>query len=438
MEPVFERLEERDILSLKCERSLLVGIQDEGESASDAESHLRELDSLTQTMGIPAVATMTVRLRKTHPRYLVGTGKLEEIRETALDCQADLIVFDYDLSPSQQRNIEKDLNITVIDREEVILDIFADRASTREAVLQVALARMQYSLPRLTRAWTHLSRQRGGARGTRGKGETQLESDRRMVLNKIASLKKELAHVRRNRETQRKKRRNLPVPSLSVVGYTNAGKSSLLNMMTGADVLAEDKLFATLDPTSRRVHLPGGRQVVITDTVGFIRKLPHNLVEAFKSTLEEAVLADAIIHVIDISNPEWREHKRVTEEVLHELGAGDKPVLMVYNKSDLLDDPDELYHFIKNDSHISLMLSAKTGSGRGELEAGIQEVLEAELPVKTLLIPPHKWDIVAYVRRNSVVLKEEYEEEGILMEAILSKKDQNMLAPYVHTASDKA
>ncbi|MDC7235576.1 MAG: GTPase HflX [Spirochaetales bacterium] len=430
MEPVFERLEERDILSLKCERSLLIGIQDENETAQEAENHLNELASLTETMGIPPVDSMMVKLRKTNPRYLVGTGKLEEIAQAAADCSADLVVFDYDLSPSQQRNIERDLNITVIDREEVILDIFADRASTREAVLQIALARMQYSLPRLTRAWTHLSRQRGGAKGTRGKGETQLESDRRMVLSKIASLKKELAHVRKNRETQRKKRRNLPVPTLSIVGYTNAGKSSILNMMTGADVLAEDKLFATLDPTSRRVHLPGGRQVVITDTVGFIRKLPHNLVEAFKSTLEEAVMADAVIHVLDISNPEWREHKKVTEDVLNELGAGDKPVLLVFNKSDRLDDPDEMAHFLKNEEGTVVMLSAKTGAGREALEEGIQEVLEAELPVKTLLIPADKWDIVAYVRRNSIVLKEEYEEQGILMEAILSHKDQKMLEKY--------
>ena len=210
MEPIFERLEERDILSLKCERSLLIGIQDEEESLETAESHLKELASLADTMGIPAVSTMLVRLRKVHPRYLVGTGKLDEIREEAEHCKADLIVFDYDLSPSQQRNIERDLGITVIDREEVILDIFADRASTREAVLQVALARMQYSLPRLTRAWTHLSRQRGGAKGTRGKGETQLESDRRMVLSKISSLKKELAQVRKNRGNPTKEKTGPP------------------------------------------------------------------------------------------------------------------------------------------------------------------------------------------------------------------------------------
>ena len=431
LEPVFERLEERDILSQKCERSLLVGIQNEDENVYEAENHLKELASLADTMGIPPVGQMMVKLRKTSPRYLVGSGKLEEIRDATIDCEADLIIFDYDLSPSQQRNIEQDMGITVIDREEVILDIFADRASTREAVLQIALARMQYSLPRLTRAWTHLSRQRGGAKGTRGKGETQLESDRRMVLAKIASLKKELAHVRKNRETQRKKRRSLPVPTLSIVGYTNAGKSSILNMMTNADVLAEDKLFATLDPTSRRVHLPGGRQVVVTDTVGFIRKLPHNLVEAFKSTLEEAVMADAIIHVLDISNPEWREHRRVTEAVLDELGAGDKPVLLVFNKTDMIDDPGEMAHFLKNEAHTMVMLSAKTGSGREDLESGIQEVLEAELPVKHLLIPPDKWDIVAYVRRNSIVIKEEYVDDGIYLEAILSVKDQKMLASYV-------
>ncbi|WP_168203340.1 GTPase HflX [Oceanispirochaeta crateris] len=431
MEPVFERLEERDILSQKCERSLLIGIQDEGDSAFEAENHLNELASLAETMGIPPVHTVMVKLRKTNPRTLVGKGKMEEIRDLVHEVQADLVIFDYDLSPSQQRNLEYDMNITVIDREEVILDIFADRASTREAVLQIALARMQYSLPRLTRAWTHLSRQRGGAKGTRGKGETQLETDHRMVLKKIASLKKELAQVRKNRETQRKRRRSLPVPTLSVVGYTNAGKSSLLNMMTGADVLAEDKLFATLDPTSRRVHLPGGRQVVITDTVGFIRKLPHNLVEAFKSTLEEAVMADAVIHVIDISNPEWREQRKVTEDVLDELGAGDKPVLLVFNKTDKLDDPEELHHFLNNEKHTVVMLSAKTGFGKEKLEMGIQEVLEAELPVKSLLIPADKWDIVAYIRRNSVVMVEEYVDEGIRMEAILSAKDQKMLNEYI-------
>ncbi len=431
MEPIFERLEERDILSLKCERSLLIGIQEENESYENAVSHLAELQSLADTMGIPAVETMMVRLRKPHPRYLIGTGKVEEIEETAKNCQADLIIFDYDLSPSQQRNLERDINITVIDREEVILDIFADRASTREAVLQVALARMQYSLPRLTRAWTHLSRQRGGAKGTRGKGETQLESDRRMVLSKISSLKKELEQVRKNREVQRKKRRSLPVPTLSVVGYTNAGKSSILNLMTNADVLAEDKLFATLDPTSRRVTLPGGREIVITDTVGFIRKLPHSLIEAFKSTLEEAVLSDAIIHVIDASNPEWPHHKQVTEEVLNELGAGDKPVLLVFNKMDMLEDPGSFRHFMGREGTHAVFMSARTGEGREELEKGLNAVLEAELPVKTLLIPHDKWDIVAYVRRNSVVISESYVDQGVQLEVILSEKDQNMLQSYI-------
>jgi len=252
-----------------------------------------------------------------------------------------------------------------------------------------------------------------------------------MVLSKIASLKKELAHVRKNRETQRKKRRALPVPTLSIVGYTNAGKSSILNLMTGADVLAEDKLFATLDPTSRRVHLPGGRQIVITDTVGFIRKLPHNLIEAFKSTLEEAVLADAIIHVIDISNPEWRHHRQVTEEVLAELGAGDKPVLLVFNKIDRIEEPEGLRNFLDREDVPVVMLSAHTGQGREEFEKGLNRILETELPVRTLLIPPDKWDIVAYIRRNSVILHESYEQDGILLEVVLSEKDQRILAPYL-------
>lgn len=435
MEPIFERLEERDILSLKCEKSLLIGIQDERESVEAAQSHLNELASLADTMGIPAVETMLVRLRKVHPRHLIGSGKLEEIIALSEECGADLVIFDYNLSPSQQRNLEQDMNLTVIDREEVILDIFANRASTREAVLQVALARMQYSLPRLTRAWTHLSRQRGGASGNRGKGETQLESDRRMVLSKIASLKKELIQVRKNRDTQRKKRRALPVPTLSIVGYTNAGKSSILNMMSGSDVLAEDKLFATLDPTSRRVSLPGGREIVITDTVGFIRKLPHGLIEAFKSTLEEAVLSDAIVHVIDVSNPEWRFHRKVTEEVLSELGAGDKPVLLVYNKIDKLEDPEGFRHFLNREDYPVVLLSAHTGKGRDELEAGLNRILESELPIKTLLIPPDKWDIVAYIRRNSVVINESYVEDGILLEVVLSEKDQRILKEYIYSKS---
>ncbi|RQW03898.1 MAG: GTPase HflX, partial [Calditrichaeota bacterium] len=320
-ESIFENLPERDILSLKCERAFLVGINEQQEELADSNYHLEELHNLVDTMGIEPVSSIMVKLREKNSRYLIGKGKMEEIGEMAEECRADLIIFDCQLSPSQQRNLEQYYNIAVIDRQEVIIDIFADRASTKEAVLQVALARMKYSLPRLTRAWTHLSKQKGGVRGTRGKGETQLESDRRLVMNRITTLKKELEKVKKNRDVQRKKRLERPVPSISIVGYTNAGKSSLLNLLSDADVLTEDKLFATLDPTTRKIKLEGGREIILTDTVGFIRKLPHDLVDAFKSTLEEAVHADIILHVVDVSNHEYEDHIKVTEEVLADLGA---------------------------------------------------------------------------------------------------------------------
>ncbi len=428
---------------MKCERSFLIGIQEEKSSREESLSHLEELESLARTMGIPAAGSLVARIRKVHPATLLGRGKLEEIAREAEACQADFLIFDCPLSPSQQRNLEHMLNITVIDREEVILDIFADRASTREAVLQVALARMEYSLPRLTRAWTHLSRQRGGAKGNRGKGETQLESDRRLVLKRIAALKKDLKKVGRNRNTQRKKRQSLPVPSLSVVGYTNAGKSSLLNALAGSSVLTEDKLFATLDPASRRVELPGGRQVVLTDTVGFIRKLPHSLIEAFKSTLEEVLFARALIHVLDLSNPEWPEHRRVTEKVLEELGAGDKPVLMVYNKCDKLGGPALCRELLYGGGcgtapEYEFFFSAKTGMGIDALEKGICRILDAERPVCQLLIPLDKWDTLAYLRRNAVVISEEYGEQGICVKAALSRKDQNMLKAHIQHSGKKS
>nr|MDA3809767.1 GTPase HflX [Spirochaetaceae bacterium] len=339
-ESIYDNMQERDILSLKCERAFLIGINEPKEDIKEAEYHLEELFNLVDTMGITPVESIMVKLREKNPRFLIGKGKVTEIGELAQQCDADVIIFDCQLSPSQQRNLEAEYNKAVIDRQEVIIDIFADRASTKEAVLQVSLARMKYSLPRLTRAWTHLSKQKGGVKGTRGKGETQLETDRRNVMNKIASLKTELLKVKKYRNVQRKKRVGQPVPTISIVGYTNAGKSSLLNLLSDADVLTENKLFATLDPTSRKIRLEGGRDVILTDTVGFIRKLPHDLIEAFKSTLEEAVHADVILHVIDAANHEYEQHIKVTETVLKELGAGDKPQIFVFNKIDLIgNDP---------------------------------------------------------------------------------------------------
>ena len=264
----------------------------------------------------------------------MGKGKCDEISEQVGDLKCDVIIFDNEITPGQQRNWEELTKILVIDRHEVILDVFAERAQTKEAVLQVQLARLEYSLPRLRRAWTHLDRQRGGGVTQRGEGEAQIELDQRMLRDKISSTKKEIKQVSSRRVTSRKKRQRIPLATIAIVGYTNAGKSTLLNQITGSTVLSEDKLFATLDPTSRRAKLPGGRTVILTDTVGFIRKLPHRLIDAFKATLEEALVADILLHVVDFSSPEYRDHLLATQEVLNELGAADKDTIIVYNKID--------------------------------------------------------------------------------------------------------
>jgi GTPase len=432
LDNIFVDLEARDILSLKCERALLVEIQESDESLTDAESHLRELESLTKTMGIPGVESIIIKPREKKPGWLLGKGKLEELAELADEVNADVLIFDTNLTPTQQRNIERYFNLCVIDRQEVILDIFADRASTREATLQVALARMEYSLPRLTRAWTHLSRQRGGAKGTRGKGETQLETDRRLVQTRISKLKKELDKVKQNRRLQRKKRAERPVPSIAIVGYTNAGKSSLLNGITGSDVLVEDKLFATLDPTSRRLKMEGGREVILTDTVGFVRKLPHNLVDAFHSTLEEAVLADLILHVVDCSSEEYRSHIDTTVEVLKELGASDVPRLLVFNKIDLTEAQDnrQVVEFAYPEA---FFISVQGKLGLEELSKEVSLRLDKMQQHVTLQIPPDRWDLVAQLHRTSTVSSEKYVDEGVVMEVWLSGRDLNQYSHFIRS-----
>src|SRR5882757_6098276 len=321
----------------KRERAFLVGVQTSDMATGEGAELLGELAELVENLRMTIVRRTLVNLRAHTPATLLGSGKTDELIAEAKEDGADVIVFDEALSPAQQRNWEEMSGLAVIDRQEVILEIFSDRAHTREATLQVALARMEYSLPRLTRAWTHLSRQRGkGSMG--GEGETQLEQDRRVVRDRIAHLKKELASVVQQRDVQRRKRLRVPVPTVAIVGYTNAGKSSLLNTLTGAHVLAENKLFATLDPTTRQLTLPGNQKLLVTDTVGFIRRLPHGLVEAFKATLEEVIVADFLIHVIDVTNPNFEQHHATTLAVLAELGAGEQKLLTVFNKNDLADD----------------------------------------------------------------------------------------------------
>ncbi|MGJ3242276.1 MAG: GTPase HflX [Opitutales bacterium] len=412
-------------------RAFLVGcIQDE-DTVETGKALLDELAELVRTLGIDIAGRSLVKLRDVHPRFLTGTGKTQAIIEEAQTSRADVIVFDNELTPGQQRNWEVETGeIAVIDRQEIILDIFAERAQTREAVLQVALARAEYNLPRLQRAWTHLDRQRGGGAVQRDAGETQLEMDQRMVRDRISRLKRELEKVTRHRDTQRKRRMKVPVPSGAIVGYTNAGKSSLLNNLTGATILAEDKLFATLDPTSRRLRLKTGHTLVLTDTVGFVRRLPHRLVQAFKATLEEALVADFLIHVVDASSPEAAAHIQTTGEVLEELGAAAKTTLLVLNKIDQVpetapaaDTPEEpgkeppervlTRPELATRFPEGIPVSAVTGEGMDRLQERIAERIDSTYASAEWLFPHDRYDLVAQLHQLGCVTEEEPRDDGV-------------------------
>ncbi len=410
-------------------RTVVLGIQHPGMTARQAAELTEELAGLAATMELLVVDRQIVKLKEINPKYLIGAGKAAEIAQWTNELEADCIVFDDELSPSQQRNWEKLTGIAVIDRHEVILDIFASRAMTREAALQVALARLEYSLPRLQRAWSHLSRQRGGARGTRGEGETQLEIDRRVVVRKIERIRNELEEVRRQRSIRRKQRMREPVPSASIVGYTNVGKSSLLTLLSHSEVYAENKLFATLDPTTRRVALPGGHELVVTDTVGFIRKLPHDLIESFKSTLEETVLADYLIHVLDASSPDIDEHYETTIEVLKEIGANGKPGVTILNKIDLVTDPAERDMVLQRYPD-AIPFSTRTGEGLTALAAAVGELLSRENEPQRFRLPADRYDLVALVHRKGKVLSEEYLDGTILLSAEVAAPVRHLLAEF--------
>jgi GTPase len=417
----------RDEKLVTC--AFLVGIKNPDISTDEANEHLSELGELVDTMGLEVTGNCMVNLRSPNTRYYVGSGKVEEIALFARQSKAECIVVDFELSPSQQRNWEKQSGLCVIDRHEVILDIFAARATTKEAVIQVALARMQYSLPRLKRAWTHLSRQRGGMKGTRGEGEKQLEVDRRLVLNRITHLKKELKEVSKHREIQRAKREGNAIPLAAIVGYTNVGKSSLLNLLSDANIFVEDKLFATLDPTTRLVLLPEKQKILLTDTVGLIRKLPHNLVEAFKSTLEETLAADFIIHVLDVSSHNLEQHWETTISLLGELNALDKPSIVVYNKTDKLDSPiikTRLRALKPN----ALFISVKTGEGIEMLKNKLLEQLNAETILMQLELPHDNYEITARLYKIGRIISTRYEEDITYITVRLPKKYVNIYSKY--------
>ncbi|MGA0133421.1 MAG: GTPase HflX [Opitutales bacterium] len=411
-------------------RAVLVGLQRRDETPEEARLLLDELRELVTNLGVEVRAEVVARVREENPRHLVGSGKMEEIAALARDKACGLIIFDDELTPAQQRNWEKDSRgLRAIDRQEVILDIFITRAKTREAVLQVELARLQQTLPRLKRLWSHLDRQRGGGAMQRDAGETQMEMDQRKIRDRIAKVRRDLAEVVAQRATQRKRRQRVPLPTFSIVGYTNAGKSTLLNRLTGAGVLAADRLFATLDPTTRRLGLPSGRTLLLTDTVGFVRRLPHRLVEAFKATLEEAVQADFLVHVVDLASPEREKHAATTLQVLGEIGAGDRPVITVLNKADLRPDPLDRAEALSAHPG-AILVSAETGEGIAELLARLETAAASkDLPMR-LLIPHAHYALLSRLHREATVLSSAAEDSGTRVEAVVPARLQDLCRPW--------
>jgi GTP-binding protein HflX len=405
------------------ERGLLVGVGIKGEPALFSLSDsLDELARLAETAGVRVVGRLTQMLNAPNPATLIGRGKLEELVQFVREADIQVVIFDDELSPRQQRDIERAIDadgVKVLDRTALILDIFAQHAHTREGALQVELAQYVYRLPRLTRAWTHLARQAGGRAGgaaggvgVRGPGETQLEIDRREIGRKISQLKRALAEVQAHRERYRARRRESHRPLVALVGYTNAGKSTLLNALTPARVLAEDKLFATLDPTTRKMALPSGREVLLTDTVGFIQKLPTDLVAAFRATLEEILEADIILHVVDASHANALEQASVVEEVLDDLGAGHIPVITIFNKQDLLPG-QRLWPVLAEDYPDALLVSAKKALGLEALLSRIEaEIVRRMRPVQVLL-PYAQGDLVDLFHSLGLVESSSHEETGV-------------------------
>jgi GTP-binding protein HflX len=406
-----------------AERAVLVGVSspngDEARSGLSAEEALRELDRLTRTAGVEPVTQLQQVVRRISPATYLGRGKVDEIGEAVRATAATVVIVDADLSPAQQRNLTQRLDVKVLDRSQLILDIFAARARTLEGKLQVELAQLEYLLPRLTRAWTHLSRLGGGV-GTRGPGETQLEVDRRRVRERIVRLRRRLADVERTRGLHRQERATVPYATLALVGYTNAGKSTLMNALTHAGVLVEDKLFATLDSTVRRLELPGGEHVMLVDTVGFIQGLPHQLIEAFKSTLEEVRRADLLLHVVDASHPEVEEQIRVVRAVLDEIEAGDTPMVLVWNKMDAATEPPPR---LDDAGLVDVChLTARTGTGVPALLMTVERWLDRERVALDVTVPSARGDLVAWLHRGARILDERYEDGVAHITALATQK----------------
>lgn len=412
----------------KPERAYLVGVDyQHGSTLWSIEDSLKELQQLAQTAGMTVVGSTYQRLDHPDPATYVGSGKVKEIGEAIAALRAQTVIFDEELSPAQQKNLEHELGeeIKVLDRTVLILDIFAQHAHTKEGQLQVELAQYEYRLPRLTRMWTHLARQAGGRAGgdtggvgLRGPGETQLEVDRREIGRKIARLKREIEEVRTHRRQYRRRRKRAGIPVVAIVGYTNAGKSTLLNAISDAGVLVEDQLFATLDPTTRRVQLPEGREVLFTDTVGFIQRLPHDLVAAFRATLEEVHEADLLLHVVDITHEMAEAQMETVEEVLEQLDVAHKTVVVVWNKIDLADDPGQWRELAARQPN-TVAISALTGEGIDVLLGRIEQILKDTLIEIQLEIPYTAGELLHEIYEQGIVEEEDYGPNGTLVHAFV-------------------
>ena len=418
-----------DTANKKTERVFLVGVQLKSRFDWEVQDSLQELAELATTAGAEVMDQGIQKLDKPQAATYIGSGKAAEFARNCQAHEVDTVIFDDELSPAQSRNLEKIFECKILDRTSLILDIFAQRARTREGKLQVELAQLQHLYPRLTRFWTHLSRQKGGI-GMRGEGETQLEVDRRRVQERIAKLTEELDLVRRQRSTQRQGRQRHLWPLASIVGYTNAGKSTLINALTDADTLAEDKLFATLDPTTRRLRLPTNQNVLLSDTVGFIRKLPHDLVEAFKATLEEVIEADLLLHVVDLSQPHAEAQIEAVDDVLEEIGADHKPTLMVFNKSDRPVAPENVARF-REEYAGAVFISAKTGAGFAEL---MDELSRQLRPIRRMIeveIPHEQSAVIARLHAVGQVLDSDYEGAKARFKAMIPPYLRDEFSPFI-------
>jgi GTP-binding protein HflX len=407
--------------------AILVTIAERGSDVEECERSLDELERLLDTAGGTVFARVIQVKDSFDSRTCIGSGKVKEISDLCRDNAIDLVIFDFELTPAQIRNLENDIgeDVRVIDRSMLIRDIFALHATSSEGKLHVELAQLRYSAPRLIGRGTEMSRLGGGI-GTRGPGETKLESDRRHMKEKVVALEKRLAEMEHNRAVMRAQRDRSGLPKVALVGYTNAGKSTLLNALTGAGVLSEDKLFATLDPTTRKLELPCGESILLTDTVGFIRKLPHHLVKAFKSTLDEVVYSDILLIVSDVNDPEVAEHIEVTKEVIEDLSASDKPIIYVYNKCDMLER-----EIPSNDTADTVFVSGVTGQGIDDLLSEIERTVQRFKKKYRLLIPYTNQSVVSTLYDNYTVSSTEYLEDGISVEVILDERGRGVYGKYI-------